>query len=224
MVALTRKGFEELSEPLWRQSMEVCDQVLRDARLEVTEIGAVLPVGGMTRVPRIHELLAARFGRRPEQGVSPDEVVALGAAIQASQIGATTGETLLLDVTSHSLGVGFAGKRVRRLIARNAPIPARAEQCFLPASAGQTEVVIPIFQGEGEFSTQCTRLGEVRLTGLNPSAREEAPIVVAFELATDGTLSVRAQHPNTKEVATLRILARTDLPETEVVRLSKEQR
>lgn len=223
-ISLSRKGFEELSEPLWQQCLEVCEQVLRDARLQPREIDAVLLVGGMTRVPRVRELLAGRFGREPEHGVSPDEVVAIGAAIQASQIGTTTGETLLLDVASHSLGVGYAGKRVRRLIPRNAPIPARAEQCFLPASIGQTEVVIPIFQGEGELSTGCTRLGEVRLTKLSGGFRADAPIMVGFDLATDGTLSVRAQHPHTGEVTTLRILARTDLPANEVSRLRAEQR
>ncbi len=221
--SLSRQLFEELSEPLWQKCVDVCGQVLADAHLEANQIDAVLLVGGMTRVPRVRQLLTTRFGREPEHGVSPDEVVAFGAAIQASQIGSTSGETLLLDVASHSLGVGFAGKRVRRLIARNASIPVRAEQCFMPANAAQTEVVIPIFQGEGDFSTDCTKLGEVRLTHLSGSVRGDVSILVGFELATDGTLSVRAHHPNTKEVTTLRILARTDLPAPEVARLRIDQ-
>lgn len=139
------------------------------------------------------------------------------------EIGAADGQTLLLDVASRSLGVGFAGKRVRRLIGRNAPIPVRAEQCFLPASASQTEVVIPIYQGEGEFSTDCTKLGEVRLTKLRGAVRGDQSIIVGFELAADGTLSVRATHPNTGEVTKLSILARTDLAASELTRLAGDQ-
>jgi molecular chaperone DnaK len=221
---LERRVFEELVEPLWQQSLQVCDRVLSDAKLTERQVDAVVLIGGMTRVPRIRQLLAKHFGREPEQGVSPDEVVAVGAAIQASQLGVSGGDTLLLDVASHSLGVGFAGNRVRRLISKNAPIPARAEQCFLPASARQRAAVIPIFQGEGQFTTDNTRLGEVRLENLPGSVdRAEAPILVSFELGTDGTLSVSTTHPTSGERETLLILARSDLPPAELERLRNEQ-
>ncbi len=220
---LERRVFDELSAPLWGRCLAVCDLVLREARLTPADLDAVLLVGGMTRAPRIRQLLTQHLGREPEYGVSPDEVVAVGAAIQAAQIGATGGETLLLDVASQSLGVGFATQRVRRLIAKNAAIPTRAQQCFHPLSAKQSEAVIPIFQGESDFAAECTRLGEVRLTGLGGIDRSDQPILVSFELAADGTLSVSAQHPHTGELTTLEIDSRTDLSAPETGRLKAEQ-
>jgi len=220
---LERRVFDQLAQPLWDRCIGICDQVLRDAKLTPDHLQAVLMVGGMTRVPRIRTVLTERLGRAPETGVSPDEVVALGAAIQGSQIGTTTGETLLLDVASQSLGVGFATQRVRRLIGKNAAIPTRAQQCFLPVSTKQSEAVIPIYQGESDYGTHCTRLGELRLTGLRGGDRSEQPILVTFELAADGTLSVSTQHPNTGEVTTLQSDARTDLSSDETGKLTKEQ-
>jgi molecular chaperone DnaK len=222
-VTLTREAFDSMCAPLWRRSLDVCDRVLSDAKLLPDQIDAVLMVGGMTRAPRIKQLLTGLFGREPVGGVNPDEVVAVGAAIQAEEIGNQQGARLLLDVASHSLGVGFVGTRVRRLVAKNTPIPVTAKECFIPVRAAQKEARIPIYQGESNLVAESTKLGEVLLTGLGVADRSNAPIEVSFELGADGTLTVKALHPLTKEESVLKILARTELSPEELGQLKEDQ-
>lgn len=221
--ALTRSFFETLSEPLSRRCLDVCEQVMRDAELDQTAIDAVLLVGGMTRVPLVRRLVGDYFGLAPVTGVNPDECVALGAALHASEIGQTEGSALLIDVASQSLGVGVMGGHVRRLIGRNTAIPTVARDVFLPSQAGQTEARIRIYQGEGDTVEGCTQLGEVLLKDLHVFERSEVPLEVVFELSSEGTLSVRATDLTTGMMNAVRIEARPTLSAQEVSRLSREQ-
>ena len=221
--ALTRDFFEQLSQPLTTRCLEVCRQVLEAAKLQPADVEAVMLVGGMTRMPLIRALVTQFFGRQPVSGVNPDEAVALGAAVHAAELASREGKTLLIDVATHTLSVGVLGGTVRRLIARNSPVPASARETFLPGRTGQTSARIPVYQGESEFSDECTKLGEVVLSELSVVNRSDVPIDVAFELSNEGTLSVRAVDTTTGMAEAIRIEARTTLNPTEVDSLSQEQ-
>jgi molecular chaperone DnaK len=221
--ALTRDFFEQLVQPLTSRCLEVCQQVLEAAKLQASDVEAVMLVGGMTRMPLIRALVTQFFGRQPVSGVNPDEAVALGAAVHAAELASREGKTLLIDVATHTLSVGVLGGTVRKLIARNSPVPASARETFLPGRTGQTSARIPIYQGESEFSDECTRLGEVVLSELRVVNRSDVPIDVAFELSSEGTLSVRAVDTTTGMAEAIRIEARTTLNQTEVDSLSQEQ-
>jgi molecular chaperone DnaK len=221
--ALTRDFFETLTEPLTSRCLDVCRQVLAAASLTATDVEAVMLVGGMTRMPLIRSLTTKFFGRSPVTGVNPDEAVALGAAVHAAELVSRQGQTLLIDVATHTLSVGVLGGTVRRLIGRNSPVPASAKEHFLPGRTGQTQARIPVFQGESEFMDECTKLGEVVLSDLSVVNRAEVPIEVTFELSNEGTLSVRAVDTTTGIAEALRIEARTTLSAAEVDSLSQEQ-
>ena len=221
--ALTRAFFEALSEPLSRRCLDVCERVLREAGLERGQLDAVLLVGGMTRVPLVRRLVTQAFGRAPADGVHPDEAVALGAAVHAAELVAQRGNTLLLDVAGHSLGVGMLGGLVRHLIARNTPVPVAAREVFHPARDGQTEVRIPVYQGEGARADENTKLGEVVLRELAAAERGATPVEVVFELSTEGTLSVRVTDLNTGLAQAVQLEARPALSGPELERLTREQ-
>jgi molecular chaperone DnaK len=221
--ALTRDFFETLSEPLSRRCLEVCQQVLAEAKLAAEDIEAVMLVGGMTRVPLIRKLVQQFFGRTPVSGVNPDEAVALGAAVHAAELSSRQGTTVLIDVATHTLSVGVLGGTVRKLLARNTPVPAVAKDIFLPSRSGQTQARIPVFQGESEWADECTRLGEVVLSELNVEHRSDVPIEVSFELSSEGTLAVRAVDTTTGMAESIRIDARTTLNPQEVDRLQAEE-
>lgn len=221
--ALTRAFFETLSEPLSRRCLAVCERVMAEAQLVPHAVDAVLLVGGMTRVPLVRRLVADFFGRAPATDVHPDEAVALGAAIHASEIGRQQGTALLLDVASHSLGVGILGGKVKRLIAKNATVPVIARQLFVPSSHGQTEVRIPVYQGESETVDGSAKLGELVLKDLQNSSRDATPLEVVFELSSEATLTVRVTDLTTGLAEAVRLEARTNLPVNEVDRLSQEQ-
>jgi molecular chaperone DnaK len=180
-------------------------------------------VGGMTRMPMIRDVVTRHFGKTPVTGVNPDEAVALGAAVHAAEIDARRGQTLLIDVASHTLSVGVLGGSVRRLIPKNAPVPATARESFLPSKTGQKQARISVYQGESDFSDECTKLGEVVLQELSGIHRADVPLEVSFELSNEGTLSVRAVDTTTGMAEALRIEARTTLSTTEVDALSREQ-
>ncbi|MBN1205168.1 MAG: Hsp70 family protein [Myxococcaceae bacterium] len=221
--ALTRSFFEALSEPLSRRCLEVCQTVMREAKMEPRAVDVVLLVGGMTRVPLVRRLVADFFGRAPSTDVHPDEAVALGAAIQADELVRQSGAALLLDVAGQSVGVGVLGGRVKRLIAKNTSVPVVARDVFLPSRAGQAEVRIPIYQGEGDFQDDNHKLGEVVLRNLQGGARAEAQIEVTFALSSEGILSVRAVDKRTGLAEQVRLDARTSLPGPEAAKLSQEQ-
>lgn len=221
--ALTRGFFHSLSEPLSRRCLDVCERVLAEAKLATKDIEAVLLVGGMTKVPLIRSLVAEYFQKQPVTGLNPDEVVALGAAVHAGEIGGQLRKALLLDVASHSLGVGVLGGGVRRLISKNTPIPVVAKEVFLPSQAGQRDVRIPIYQGEANKAEENTKLGEVTLRDLEVIARADVPIEVSFELSSEGTLSVRAMDTTTGLAEAIRVESRTELASHEVEKLRREQ-
>jgi molecular chaperone DnaK len=220
--ALTRDFFETLSEPLSRRCLEVCQAVMAEAKMDPRSVDVVLLVGGMTRVPLIRRLVADFFGRQPSTEVNPDEAVALGAAVQADELGRQSGAALLLDVAGHSLGVGVLGGRVKRLIAKNTAVPVLARDIFYPGSAGQQEARIPVYQGESEYQDENRKLGEVVLKNLHVAARAESPLEVTFELSSEGILSVRAKDMNTGHVEAVRLEARASLPANEAERLAAE--
>ncbi len=195
--ALTRPFFESLSEPLSKKCLEVCQRVMADAGLDPKAVDAVLLVGGMTRVPMVRRLVAELFGKEPVFGVNPDEVVALGAAVHASELGAQGGAALLIDVASHNLGVEVLGGKIRPLIRKNTAIPVVAREIFLPSSSGQKEARISIFEGEHETAAENAKLGEVVLKNLEVAQRAETPLEVVFELSSEGTLTVKATDLNT---------------------------
>jgi len=221
--SLTRTFFEQLSEPLYKRCMQVCDQVMKDSQLTPSALDSVLLVGGMTRVPMIRRLVADYFARQPTISMNPDEVVALGAAVHAGELGDQGGTALLIDVASHSLGVGVLGGKVRKLVQKNTSIPVSTKETFLPGRIGQTEARIPIFQGEGDKVEECSKLGELSLKALQGGARADTPIEVTFELTVDGTLSVHAKDLTTGQEQALRIDARTELQRGEADKLTREQ-
>ncbi|MGA9526213.1 MAG: Hsp70 family protein [Myxococcaceae bacterium] len=221
--ALTREFFEILSRPLSERCLNVCQQLMREAKMEARSVDAVLLVGGMTRVPLVRQLVTEFFGKKPVAGVDPEEVVALGAALQADEIVRQSGRALLLDVTSHPLGVGMLGGKVRHLIPRNTTVPVSVKEVFLPSQHGQTQVRIPIYEGESDFQDEDHKLGEVVLRDLQVVDRTDAPIEVAFELGADGTLSVKATDLTSGASKALTIEARTSLNPAEERKLTNEQ-
>ncbi len=221
--ALTREFFEILSRPLSERCLSVCQQLMQEAKMEPLSVDAVLLVGGMTRVPLVRQLVTEFFGKQPVAGVDPEEVVALGAALQADEIARQSGRALLLDVTSHSLGVGMLGGKVRHLISRNATVPISAKEVFLPSHHGQSRVRIPIFEGESDFQDENRKLGEVVVRNLHGVERTDAPIEVAFEVGADGTLSVKATDMTSGTSEALTIEARTSLTPAEERKLTDEQ-
>ena len=220
---LTREYFESLAEALLKRCMKVCEKVLSEAKLHASDIEAVMLVGGMTRVPMVRKLVSQFFERTPISGINPDEAVALGAAVHAVELESRAGQTVLIDVATHSLSVGVLGGTVRRLIPRNTPVPSVAKEVFLPNRAGQTSARLPVYQGESEWIDECTKLGELVLSELTVERRADVPIEVTFELSNEGTLSVRAVDTTTGMAEAIRIDARTTLAPQEVEKLSEEQ-
>ena len=221
--ALTRQFFEQLCEPLSKRCIAVCESVMKEAKMDPRSVGAVLLVGGMTRVPLIRRLVGEFFGKTPSTEVNPDEAVALGAAVHAGELSLQSGAALLLDVVGSSLGVGVMGGRVRHLIPKNSSVPVVAKDLFYPGRHGQTEARIPIYQGESELADENRKLGEVVLRNLQGAARTDVPLEVTFELSNEGILGVRALDVNTGLSEAVRLEARPHLPGQEAERLVKEQ-
>jgi molecular chaperone DnaK len=220
---LTRSFFETLSEPLSRRCLEVCQGVMREAKMDPRSVDVVLLVGGMTRVPLIRRLVADFFGRAPSTDVHPDEAVALGAAVQADELLRQSGQALLLDVASQSLGVGVLGGRVKRLIAKNTGVPVVARDIFFPGTSGQNEARIPVYQGESDFQDENHKLGEVVLKNLHVAARGDVPLEVVFELSSEGILAVKATDLTTGNMELVRLEARPGMPQGEAEKLGAEQ-
>ncbi|NMO21946.1 Hsp70 family protein [Pyxidicoccus fallax] len=220
---LTRSFFETLSEPLSRRCLEVCQSVMREAKMDPRSVDVVLLVGGMTRVPLVRRLVADFFGRAPSTDVHPDEAVALGAAVQADELLRQSGNALLLDVASQSLGVGVMGGRVKRLIAKNTGVPVVARDIFFPGTSGQQEARIPVYQGESEYQDENHKLGEVVLKNLHVAARGDVPLEVVFELSSEAILAVKATDLTTGNMETVRLEARPGMAQSEAEKLGAEQ-
>jgi molecular chaperone DnaK len=220
---LTRHFFEILSEPLSRRCLHVCEEVMVEGHMSPSSIDALLLVGGMTRVPLVRRLVKEYFTQPVREGVDPDEVVAKGAALYGADLVAKQRRSRLKDVTSHSLGVGIAGGRMRRLIEKNTPIPFSAEELFLPGRDGQTQARISIYEGEGDMVDQNTLLGEVVVGNLRGLIRADNELKVTFGVAADGTLTVQALDVTTGRMEVLSLQSRTELQPQDIARLAREQ-
>jgi len=220
--SLDRVTLEGLVASLIEGLEEPCLRCLEDAGLKPSDLDAVLLVGGMTRMPKVQEKVSEIFGREPERGVNPDEVVAVGAAIQASVLSGEVKDVLLLDVTPLTLGIEVSGGIVEPIIPRNTTIPCRKSKVFTTALDNQDMVRAHILQGEREMADDNHSLGKVELHGLPPAPRGVPEIEVTFEIDANGILNVRAKDLGTGKAQSMRILSSSGLSDEEVEHMVKE--
>jgi molecular chaperone DnaK len=221
--ALTREKLEELSGDLVEKCIALCGTVLEEAKVKVGDLKEMILVGGMTRMPRVVEAVKKYFKRDPCKGVHPDEVVALGAAVQAEALTNEESQVLLLDVTPQSLGVAIAGGYVRRLIPKNTTVPTSMTEAFNTSKDEQTTVKIMVLQGEAELAHQNELLGEFILTGLRSAKRGEVEIEVTFDINSEGIVSVSARDKETGQKQSITVTASGGLTEDELQKILEEQ-
>jgi molecular chaperone DnaK len=215
-MTLTRAKLEQLTEDLIARSVGPCKQALTDAKLRAEDIDQVILVGGQTRMPAIQEAVREFFGREPHKGVNPDEVVGVGAAIQAGVLGGEVKDVLLLDVTPLTLSIETLGAVATSLIQRNTTIPTKKSQIFSTAADGQTQVEIHVVQGERPMANDNKSLGRFILDGIPPAPRGIPQIEVTFDIDADGILHVTAQDKATGREQSMRIIPSSGLSDTEI--------
>ena len=221
-IKLTRAKLESLVEDLIEKTAEPCRKALADAGLKANEISEVILVGGMTRMPKVQEKVKEIFGKEPHKGVNPDEVVAMGAAIQGGVLVGDVKDVLLLDVTPLSLGIETLGGVFTRLIDRNTTIPTRKSQVFSTAEDGQTAVTIRVFQGEREMAADNKLLGQFDLVGIPPAPRGMPQIEVTFDIDANGIVNVSAKDKATNKEQAIRIQASGGLSDADIEKMVKD--
>jgi molecular chaperone DnaK len=219
---ITRAKFESLVEDLIDKTIEPCRIAIKDAGVKVSEIGDVILVGGMTRMPKVQEKVKEFFGKEPRKDVNPDEAVAIGAAIQGGVLQGEVKDVLLLDVTPLSLGIETLGGVMTKLIQKNTTIPTKAQQVFSTADDNQSAVTIHVLQGERDVAAGNKSLGQFNLEGIPPAARGMPQIEVTFDIDANGILHVSAKDKATSKEAKITIKANSGLAEEEIQRMVKD--
>jgi molecular chaperone DnaK len=221
-VNLSRAKFDDLTSALVVKTKVAVNQALKDAKLNASEIDEIILVGGSTRIPAVQELVKSLTGKEPNRSVNPDEVVAIGAAVQGGILGGEVKDVVLLDVTPLSLGIETMGGVMTKLIERNTTIPTRKEETFSTAADGQTTVYVKVCQGEREIASHNKQLGDFELSGLPPAPRGVPKIKVTFDIDANGILSVSAKDEGTGKEQKITVTGSSNLDKSDVERMVKE--
>jgi molecular chaperone DnaK len=219
---LTRAKLEQLVEDLLQRSIEPCKKALSDAQIDSSKIDEVVLVGGQTRMPRIQQIVKDLFGKEPHKGVNPDEVVAIGAAVQAGVLAGEVTDLLLLDVTPLTLAIETLGGVATKMIGRNTTIPTKKTETFSTAADNQTEVEVHVLQGERPMAAQNRTLGKFKLSGIPPAPRGVPQVEVTFDIDANGILNVTAKDNATGKDQKITITSSSGLSKEEVDRMAKE--